>query len=230
MRCKNCGVEVEFDTKICPICHEKLYLNADEQLPSVYPPRKHRVASSKFKPSFNSVYLSFSLIIFIVSLVLNITLFPQVKWTILVCIILVYGFLLIHNTILSANSVGVKAFVQLVMLFLLLYISQIIMKDLHPDKTSFWILDIGLPVLICLSLIAVCISTVFVYKQKKALLFDIIWLSLLGYIPLILYACKEITNPVASIVCACLSTILILATIIIYRKQLKDEVLRYFHI
>lgn len=230
MRCKHCGVEVEFDTKICPICHEKLTLNSDEKLPSVYPPREPSVTPSKFKPSFNSVYLSLSLIIFIVALVLNLTLLPQVKWIFLVCGLLLYGFLLIHNTILSANSVGVKAFVQLVMLLLLLYLSEIIVKDLHPEKTAFWILDIGLPVLISLSLIAVCISTVFVYKQKKALLFDIIWLSLLGYVPIILYACKEITNPVASIVCASLSTVLILGTSIIFRKQLKDEVLRHFHI
>lgn len=229
MHCKNCGVEVDFDTKICPICHEKLSKPTDAPLPSVYPPRKTR-ATTKFKPSFNTVYLSLALVVFVVCLFLNLTLTPQIKWIYLAGGLLLYGFLLIHNTILSANSVGVKAFVQSVMLFLLLYLGEVIVKDIRPDTSSFWVLDIGLPVLISLSLIAVCISTVFVYRQKKALLLDIIWLSLIGYIPIILFACKEISNPIASIVCASLSTALIIVTSIVFRKQLKDELMRYFHI
>ena len=239
MRCKYCNIEIGCKSKICPLCHEKIHLDASvdlpveetQELPVAYPPKKReKVPVKKKLLSPGSIYLSIALTVFILCVAINLRLTPTIYWFAFVGAVLVYGLILTKHTILSNNSIGIKIFWQAVAIFAILIALNYLVKDQISHYINNWIWDLGLPVILTVSTIVVGIYTAIAFHKWHSVIIDALAVSALGFVPMILFGCGVVVNPVMSIICACLSSAGIIFCGILGRKTLISEFKKKFHV
>lgn len=239
MRCKYCNVEIGCKSKICPLCHEKIHLDANvdlpleenQELPNAYPPKKkEKVPVKKKLLSPSSIYLSIALTIFMICVAINLRLTPTIYWFAFVGAVLVYGLILTKHTILSNNSIGIKIFWQAVAIFVILIALNYLLRNQIAHYLPYWIWDLGLPVILIVSTMVVGIYTAIAFHKWHSVIIDAITVSTLGFIPIILYGCGVVHDPVMSIICACLSSVSIIFCGILGRKTLISEFKKKFHV
>ncbi len=148
MRCKYCNVEITCDSKICPLCHEKLSLPKDVDLPYDLPkayPEKKKPPKRRERKKLSAIrlYLSIALTVFILSVPLNILTTPKIYWFAIVGVLVIYGFILVHNTILSNNGIGIKIFWQGVGIFSVLLTVNYLLDKQAPEYSPSWVWDYG---------------------------------------------------------------------------------------
>lgn len=228
MRCKFCNVEVDCKTHICPLCHELVTPEEGENLSPAFPPKTAK-AEKKRHTHFTAtnIYLASSLIVFIVCLAVNLGMKQHTHWFLMVGAVLLYGFLTMRNTVMSSNSAWIKAFWQIVMISLILWLAQTIFDDVMSD--TFWLLDLALPIIIMLSVLTLGIISCVLVKRNKALLYDTLFLSLIGFFPLILFAFGLVHKVLASAICAGFCAAVIVCVVIFARKELVEEMERRLH-
>ncbi|MDE7215723.1 MAG: hypothetical protein K2O08_02845 [Clostridia bacterium] len=239
MRCKYCNIEIICKSKICPLCHEKLHLDPKvdlpaeqiEDMPLAYPAKKReKIPVKKKLLSPASIYLSIALAIFIICVAINLRLTPTIYWFSFVGAVLVYGLILTKHTILSNNSIGIKIFWQAIAIFAILIALNYLVKDQISHYIDNWVWDLGLPVILTVSTLVVGIYTAIAFHKWHSVIIDALAVSALGFIPVILFACKVVKNPVMSIICACLSSMGIIFCGILGRRTLISEFKKKFHV
>lgn len=238
MRCEYCKVEIGCKSKICPLCHEKLRLDTNVDLPAqiedaplAYPQRKkEKVPVKKKLLSFRSIYLSVALAVFILCLVINLRLTPEIYWFAFVAAVLVYGYILVKHTILSNNSIGIKIFWQALAILSLLLALNYLLKDQVSRYSTSWVWDFGLPAILIVSTAVVSIYTAIAFHKYHSVIIDALAISTLGFIPIILFGIGVVVQPVTSIVSACLSSVSIIFCSILGRKTLLSEFKKKFHV
>lgn len=230
MRCKYCNIEVGCKAKVCPLCHEKLEnTDGNAVLPEVYP-RKTTKKKDRRRISASSLYLSIAVTIFVLCIPINLLVTPEVYWFGIVGILGVYGFVLVRNTILSNNSIGVKIFWQCIWALIVLIVVNAILSRQVPELTGAWVWDYGLPAILLASTLVVGIYTAIAFRFWNDVIVDAICVSATGFIPVILYAFKVVTHPAMSITCACVSSVVIIFCGILGRRSLINEFKKRFHV
>ncbi len=234
MRCKYCNIQVTCESKICPLCHEKLHipenLDMPYEAPKAYPDKQKTSIRNKRKFSITKLYISIALTLFILSIPINLLTTPHLYWFAIVGILAIYGFILIANTILSNNGIGIKIFWQGVgILAVLLAVNYLIDKQ-APQYSASWVWDYGLPAILIIASITTGIYTAIALKYWSGVVIDTLIISALGYLPIILYACKVIVHPVLAIVSTCVSTVIIIFCCLLGRKTLISELKKKFHV
>lgn len=229
MRCKYCNVEIGCKAKVCPLCHEKLEDdNSTDALPSAYPSKSTKKERKYLSPS--SLYLSIAVSIFVLCVPINLLTTPEVYWFGIVGILGVYGFVLVRNTILSNNSIGVKIFWQCLWALIVLLVVNVILSRQIPELTGAWVWNYGLPTILLSSTLVVGIYTAIAFRFWNDVIVDAMCVSAIGFIPIILYAFNVITQPAMSITCACVSSVVIIFCGILGRKSLINEFRKRFHV
>lgn len=232
MRCKYCNVEIGCKTKICPLCHEKLEYDNDEEaatLAQAYP-AKVKTKKKRRRISASSLYLSIAVTLFVLSIPINLLVTPEIYWFGLVGIIGVYGFVLVRNTVLSNNSIGVKIFWQCLWMFIVLVVVNEILSRQLPQLTGAWVWNYGLPTILLVSTLVVGIYTAIAFRFWNDVIVDAICVAIVGFLPVILYAFKVVDEPAMSIACACVSSVVIIFCGILGRKSLISEFRKRFHV
>lgn len=229
MRCKYCGVEVDDDSKICPLCHELL---EDDGAPThVNFPPKTPASMKRKKPSrfsFNNVYIAVSALILILCIPLNLVLTPDVMWFSIVIAVLLYGYLTVVNTVMSNSSLWIKIFCQIVMICLILWAAQSVLNPLMGERNN-WLLDFALPIILTLSVIALGVTAARLMDKEPSLLVDNLLISLIGFLPIILYAAGAIDEIVPTAVCTSVCMLSLIGFIAFARDELWAEIVRRFH-
>ena len=82
MRCKYCDVEVTCESKICPLCHEKLSIKDNLDLdytPTKAYPDKQKPIKKPYRQrlTVTGIYLCISLSLFILSIPINLSTDPK---------------------------------------------------------------------------------------------------------------------------------------------------------
>lgn len=231
MRCKYCNIEVGCKAKVCPLCHEKLVDDNQQNtaLPLAYPQKVGRKKERR-RLSPSSIYLSIAVSIFVLCIPINILVTPEIYWFAIVGIVGVYGLVLVRNTILSNNSIGIKIFWQCLWAMCVLLVVDYILQKQIPELTGAWVWDYGLPTIMLASVLVVGIYTPIAFRFWKDVIVDAIGVSTLGYLPIILYAVNVIQKPAMSIVCACVASVIIIFCGILGRKSLVSEFKKRFHV
>ncbi len=229
MRCKFCNVEVDCKTHICPLCHELIAPEEqDENLTPAFPPKTQKAERKKHTHfTLSNIYLAASMIVFIVCLAVNLGLKQPTHWFLMVGAVLLYGFLTMRNTVMSNNSAWIKAFWQIVMIVLILWLAQVVFDDVMED--TYWLLDLALPIVIMLSVLTLGVISCAVVRRNKALLYDTLFLSLIGFVPIILFAFGLVRKVLASAICAGFCAAVIVCVIIFARKEILEEMERRLH-
>ena len=234
MRCKYCNIAIGCKSKICPLCHEKLQLpdnlDMEYEAPMAYPEKQKTPARKKKRRSITRIYLSVALTTFILSIPINLLTTPQIYWFAVIAALGIYGFILINNTILSNNGIGIKIFWQGVGILAVLLTINYLIERQTPQASPTWVWDYGLPAILIISSITTGIYTTIAHKYWSSSVLDTLMISGLGYVPLILYACKVIAHPILAIVGACVSTGIIIFCCILGRRTLISELKKKFHV
>lgn len=234
MRCKYCNIEVACQTKICPLCHEKLSLPENLDMPydapEAYPEKIKTPTRKKKRRSATGIYVSIALTAFFLSIPINILTTPKLYWFAVVGVLAIYGFIMIANTILSNNGIGIKIFWQGVGILSVLLTVNYLLDKQAPQYSETWVWDYGLPTILIIASITTGIYTAVAHKYWSSSVLDTLIISALGYFPLILYACKVIAHPVLAIAAACVSTGIIIFCCILGRKTILSEIKKKFHV
>lgn len=224
MRCEKCNVEVACKTKVCPLCHEPLNVD-EEQIKKVereYPlrPCNRPYASS----NFNKVYLILAINIFLISIVANIIITPNVYWSLIVVGLLFYFYFFIRYTILRYSHFNSKVLGQAAFLYAIcILIQQVFDADL-------WIYEFALPSIILVSTIAIGIYLLANIATARNYIFSLFILAVLGILSLFIVLFSDAFYIWPSIVVAITSLSIMLTTIIAGRKVLIAEFKRKFHL
>ncbi len=228
MRCKFCNVKVDCKTHICPLCHELVTPDEGETLSPAFPPKTAK-AEKKRHTHFTAtnIYLAASFIVFIVCLAVNLGLRQNTNWFLMVGAVLLYGFLTMRNTVMSNNSAWIKAFWQIVMISLILWLAQVVFDDVMTD--TYWLLDLALPIVIMMSVLTLGVISCVLVKRNKALLYDTLFLSLIGFVPMIFFAFGLVHMVLFSAICAGFCAAVIVCVIIFARKEILEEMERRLH-
>lgn len=228
MRCKYCGINVDDDSKICPLCHEIL---EDDGKPvnENFPPKT--AASAKKRDSrfsFSNIYIAVAAVIFFSCLGLNLGLTPDVLWFTVVFAVLLYGYLTVVNTVMSSSSLWLKIFWQIVMITLVLWAAQSVLNPLMEERNN-WLADYALPILLTISVLALGITAACLFHKEPSLLVDNLIISLIGLVPIILYAADVIDVLAPTVVCTIVCAISLIGFIAFAREELWAEIVRRFH-
>ena len=234
MRCKYCNIDVACSSKICPLCHEKLIipdsLDLTYEPPKAYPDKQKPVRKAKKKLSVTRLYISIALTVFLLSVPINLLTTPNIYWFAIVGVLGIYGFILEANTILSNNGIGIKIFWQGVGILAVLLTINYLLDKQAPEYSPTWVWDYGLPAILIVASITTGIYTAIALKSFSSAVIDTLIISALGYVPMILYACKVIAHPALAIASTCVSTIIIIFVCILGRKILISEFKKKFHV
>lgn len=233
MRCKYCDVEIKSETAVCPLCQEKLRKTderqAQEQAP-YYPPKNTEKRKIHTHFTFTNVYLVISMILFFVAIPLSLTLTPQYQWFWLVALLALYGYVLVRNTVMSSNSIGVRVFLQAALICALLLSAHRIFKP-YPSSQPNWAIEFALPTVLLISEIVMTVLTAVFAKRQPSVLIDCVVISaLVGFIPLILFGVGVIENPLLSSICGGLSAVSIICCVGFGRRELLEEFKKKMHL
>ena len=140
---------------------------------------------------------------------------------------LLYGLILIKNTILSRNSVGIKVLVQTVSIFLLF----VVIETVSATTSSHWALNYAMPIIHIVSTIVLTVLVACSISKNRNNLISVMAFSFLGFLPIVLYLATNIVTVLWPAIATCvLSVIAILSTVIFGHNELKNEFKRKFHI
>ena len=103
MHCKYCGVSIDDDSKICPLCHE-LAVDDGKETNSNFPPKTEKARKPGSRVNFHNLYISIAILVAGVCVAINLTLTPDVYWFTIVMAVLAYGYLTVANTVMSNSS------------------------------------------------------------------------------------------------------------------------------
>ena len=113
------------------------------------------------------------------------------------------------------------------MISLILWLAQVVFDDIMTD--TYWLLDLALPLIIMISVLTLGIISCAVVRRNKALLYDTLFLSLIGFVPIILFAFGLVHQVLASAICAGFCAVVIACVIIFARKEILAEMERRLH-
>ena len=232
MRCKHCNCEIYGKADFCPLCKRPLEpeQNVEEQNKEyIYPIKKKRPKAYKVL-SFTPMYWMVAGFVFLISTVINLVLAPTEPWYMLLGIILIYGYMLVQNTIMSRNSIAHKVLWQAILIFAFIWVLAFLLHSYYLiDDVWGFLLKYSLPVVVGISNIVMCILTGCFLHYDKSLIIDVIWVNMLGFIPLILYGSifREISY--AAVATAVISAIIIVVYSIIGRKIMTRQGKYKFH-
>ena len=225
MHCKYCGVTIDDDSKLC---HE-LAVDDGKETNSNFPPKTEKAKKPRSRVNFHNLYISIAVLVAGICVAINLTLTPDVYWFTIVMAVLAYGYLTVANTVMSnSSSIWIKIFWQILMITLILWAAQSVLNPLF-DESANWLLDYALPLILGISVVALGITAASLIRKEPSLLVDNLLISLIGFLPIVLYAANVIESVIPSAICAGLCGLSIFCFIAFARDELWAEIVRRFH-
>lgn len=220
MRCKKCNIQVDCNTIICPLCHEKL--SEREPLPMAFPVKTPK------KPihthfTVETIYLFVSLLVFVTCITVNYLTSTTILWCYVVGLGLAYGYFLIKHTIFSHYSVGVKIFWQLIVIIGVMFLTQFIIN------INGWMQEFVLPILLIISIIIQATFIIVQAKIYRANFLSAILISVLGFIPISLWGLNIVDTLWPQLTCALVSSVSLIGIISFGLTDIREEISKKFH-
>lgn len=221
MRCNKCGVEIG-ESNICPLCHQKLDNDSKITIINNFPP-KQKPKPLPPKISIKNIYLIIALAVAIITICCCYLIKPfTYHWCWFVVAILAYGYLLIANTIFSHSEIGAKIIMQGICLIALCYIYDAIFKTYVATP---YCLSIIISFMIAIS----GLNLIIFYKHNRSLFVSCNFISLLGFLPIILNCFYDVAL-IPAIIAASLGGLTLLCSVIFGIRRLKEQFEKVFHI
>ena len=216
--CRNCGVGVLDDTEICPLCRS--VLEKTETMENMYPNVRARIRGLRLAAR---IYLFCSLVLFAVLALLDWHREVQIWWSVLVGLVLLYGYLVLRYAIAGKSGYRGKVMVLSILAVLLAVAADFVIGY------RGWSVDYVLPggILVLDGIVAGCMAC-----NPRRWYSYILWQLILvvcSLVPAALYFLELEHNAVMAFLPAAVSAALFLGTLIIGDRPARQELARRFH-
>ena len=216
--CKFCRIEVLDETEVCPLCRS--VLEKTETMENMYPNVRRRIRGMRLA---SRIYLFCALLVFAVLALLDWRRGAQIWWSVLVGLVLLYGYLVLRYAIVGKSGYRGK-----VMLLSVLAVLLAVAADFVIGYRG-WSVDYVLPggILALCGIVAGCMAC-----NPRRWYSYILWqllLVLCSLIPAALYVWGLERNAVMAFLPLAVSAALFLGTLIIGDRPARQELMRRFH-
>ena len=229
--CPQCKIHINSERKTCPLCFRVLESSTKDGNYQEYPKYHEK---NKHNHIFMRIALYIILVAIIASTIVNIIQMVNEGtigdigswWSLMVDASAIYTYSFINIMFKSRRNLSVR-FLR----HLFLISAFFICINVVANKSDLWSLDYLLPFFITLTLLTLLMMVFIKTSLYRDYLFTLIWLSILGIIPLILCATTSLINVWwPSIVSASLGGLVILGIFVFPNKATKEEMQKKLHI
>lgn len=228
--CKNCGVGSLDEVNRCPLCEAVLAEEPklDDLIDKMHLPTEDRYPETMISRSWYSVlkriYMFLVILIVVGSIALDIFVDTEVAWSIISIAAVLYSWTLINHAIKNNVHIGSKIFVQA--------ISASVFIFLIDRMTGFdgWSVNYVIPQILILANVVIFILMMINRMVWREFLFYQLAMTVIGLVPILLILLNVVSRPLTSVVCAVMSAVILLGTVIFGDKNVKSELIRRFHI
>lgn len=218
-KCRNCNIEVLDETERCPLCGSVLEHTVEVE--NMYP--KVRIRARKLT-LISNIYLFCAILLEVLCLAINVEQHPDVWWSLIVGLVLLYGYLLLRFAILGKSGYKGKTVI-------LTAIAILVMVGIDwAVGYQGWSVNFVLPSGIMLIDIGILVCMIINRRNWQSYMMWQIFMMICSIVLLILCVLGVITVPVPSWVALGFSVFLFLGTLIIGDRRARVELKRRFHI
>ena len=180
--------------------------------------------SSKKGDLIFKIFLISSIILGILLILINKLTTPDIPWATLTNAGIIYVWITVFYSIKKNTNIAGHVLIQAIAISILTVFID------YKLGFKLWSLNIAIPIIIIIANITMLILTIVSYKKYvKYAIYQLI-IVLFSMIPVILLSENIIKNKVLSIVASGISIINLILTLILSARDVKDAVVRKFHI
>lgn len=221
MFCKECKVNVDYQTDICPLCGAKI---SDKILKNNIFPKRDASFRFPLKYSFTRYYLLLTASIFLIVLLINLLTSSEIMWAFIVGGGLLYIYALIKYAILSPVGSPFKLLIHVITLSLLLWLIQ---YSISPNQ--HWAYNYVIPLVLFANTLVMWTFTLIHHIRRASYAVNLIIMSVLNIIPLFFYnfGLSKVLWPV--LLTSVFSIITLFVVYNVFGKLLLSEIKKLFH-
>lgn len=222
-KCNRCGVWIYDDTVTCPLCKsvlEEQLEDGGDKISGGYPKvefdiDKHERLRNIF--IFTLIMIS-GLLIFI-----NYITYKGFMWSIIAVMVVAYIGVTVTYSIMNNANLAAKLVVQTVGAGILCIIVD------NVTGYTGWSANYVIPGLILFADLSIVLCMIINRMNWQSYFMYQISITVISFIPILLYPLRLITRPMASLVTVSAAVIILAGTIIFGDKSIKDELIRRFN-
>jgi len=223
--CDKCHVDVMTNQKYCPLCHQVLKGENEENWVEIYP--EFVPTRRELLPLTKKIILFLTTIAIVTLLFINLTNWDGKFWSLIPIGSILYFFAVVRIGLLSRQNIAFKlAILTTVLMIILNLIDQNFTEPLYRG----WALNYVTP----LSLLAcnVAISVIIWIKRInfRDYIFYLLTILVFSLIPIILCLFNVISTVWPSIAALAVAVFILLVIIFFFPKSIKDEIKKRFHL
>lgn len=179
--------------------------------------------SSKKRNLIIKIILAVSLFIAILLTIINKLTTPQIHWAAVANAGILYAWITIRYSINKRTNIAGHVMIQAIAISLLMLFID---YKLGFEK---WSLNISIPIIIIIANITMLILTIVSHKKFIRYAIYQLIIVLFSMIPVILIGEKIVENIVLSIIASSISVVNLILTLSLSAKDVKDAIIRKFH-
>lgn len=219
-RCVKCGVEILDQSERCPLCQHVLEHGGMEQIPA-YPDVRQTVRRFRF---LENLILFLSIMIETLLIYLNLRIHPQLLWSVMAGLGLIYG-----NVVLRLAVLGKSGYIYKTVILVIMAILMLLGID-YLSGYRRWSLNYVLPCGIILMDIAVIVMMIINNRNWQSYMMMEIFMVLCSVATVILSVVGVVTVQLFAIIALGCSVFLFLGTLILGDRRAQEELKRRFHL
>ena len=225
--CEHCRVSIPGKERNCPLCHQNLPMQEDQDNTEAYPefePRRRRDKKMVKAYSKTALLLIFS------SIIINMMISSETWWSAIFSAFVMYIWLLGLLTFKRAAHPGLKLMAHAIAMPLLLVVINTFASNTKTFTRLSWAVSYAMPIIIICFILVI---NIIMYRHRQNLRNYLLYqlsLCVIGFVPLILVL-SGVAKPIQpSIIAASCSFLSILALLLFSRKIVIGELGRKFHV
>lgn len=215
-----CSVEILDQSERCPLCQHVLEHGGTEHSPA-YP--DVRLAVRKFRFLENLV-LFLSIVAESVLVYVNLTVNPQLLWSLMAGLVLVY-----LNVVLSFAIIGKSGYIFKTIILVVMAVIMLLGID-YLAGYHRWSLNYVLPGGILAMDAAILLMMIINHRNWQSYMMIQIFMILCSIVPVVLFAAGVVTVKYLAFLAMAASVFLFLGTLILGDRRARSELGRRFHI
>lgn len=228
--CPRCHVDVNADRKLCPLCFHVLEENDKERNYQEYP---KYVGMSRSHTLVMRIFLYLVIVAIIACSITNIATLNTSDiipwWCVIVDGCLIYFYCFVAYMIKAEQSMVVRFMVHLLILSGVLIAIDLISRP--ASVTTLWSLSYVIPFAISATIITVLFMIFIRPSLYRDYLPTLIFISLIGVIPLILYFTTSLFSVLWPAIVSCaVGAMVILGIFIFPQRVTQEEIQKRFHL
>ncbi len=222
--CKACKVKVNTENAVCPLCYVELQNDAKKGVLDIFPKRTVNEIESKKNTLLLRIFVMLSIITVSVSLFVNLATDSNNLWSLLIIFSTIYLWVIILHTILSKRNLFEKIFLQLILIFTILFTSERLYGQ------GLWMFDFVMPSIFLLTIFVLNFISLFWGKKHRFLLSCLVMYFLVLAYSIVVLSISLLNHLLLTQLLLIYVSISIFGTFLFAWKTIKSDIVKQMHL